>query len=214
MIRYFYRRNDIMKISAVEHLLRRMSPEMELHANHVANLSYAMGQKINANAEELEILWMAGLLHEVGKLDANIFQFSDEELNKTYMLISYMLLKNIEGFEPILQTIIQHQENYDGSGYPYNLKAEEIDTLAKVIRIADYYDTIRLSGKDHDQACMLIREQSDIIFPHRIITPFILSVINNGLQYEYDMSSNPYKDYYDKNFTINYHRKKSGRKKK
>jgi len=203
-----------MKISAVEHLLQRMPPEMELHANHVANLCYSMGQKINANAEELEILWMAGLLHEVGKLDAGAFLQYNDNFNKIYMLVSYTILKNIPGFEPILQTIIQHQENYDGSGYPYQLKAEEIDTLAKVIRIADYYDTIRLSGKDHDQACMLIREQSDIIFPHKIITPFILSVIHNGLQYEYDMPSNPYKDYYDKNFNIDLHRKKSNRKKK
>ena len=203
-----------MKISAVEHLLQRMPPEMELHANHVANLCYSMGQKINANAEELEILWMAGLLHEVGKLDAGAFLQYNDNFNKIYMLVSYTILKNIPGFEPILQTIIQHQENYDGSGYPYQLKAEEIDTLAKVVRIADFYDTVRLSGKDHDEACKAIREQSDIIFPRRIITPFILSVINNGLQYEYDMETNPYKDYYEKDFSVEHRRRRTNRKKK
>ena len=204
-----------MKISAVEHLLQRMPPKMEIHANHVANLCYAMGQKINANAEELEILFMAGLLHEVGKLDSDAFlQFNEEMLNKTYMLVSYTILKNIPGYEPILQTILQHQENYDGSGYPYQLKAEEIDTLAKVVRIADFYDTVRMNGKDHDEACKAIREQSDIIFPRRIITPFILSVINNGLQYEYDMETNPYKDYYEKDFTVEHRRRRVSRKKK
>jgi HD-GYP domain-containing protein (c-di-GMP phosphodiesterase class II) len=177
-----------MRISDVSFIIDNMSEDMLDHAEHVAMLCYAMGQEINANSKELEILWMSGMLHEAGKIDFNkSIHIGDEDvdIDKSYMILSDVLLKHVKGFDALSTTIIQHQENYDGSGFPNRLKAEQIDTLAKVLRIADFYDTARRNGNDHDQACVLIREKSDKFFPRKIITPFIKSIIMNELQFEY-----------------------------
>lgn len=175
-------------VKEVNSLFDKMDETMLDHSEHVACLCYAMGQEIDCPSHDLELLWFAGMLHEIGKLDINKSMNVDGkqvDMEEFYPVISKAMLKNINGFDEVEKIIIQHKENYDGSGFPYGLKGTEIDTLAKVLRIADFYDHARQAGKNHDEACLLIRKYSDIYFPRRIITPFIKSIIKNELQFEY-----------------------------
>lgn len=182
---------DVKKVSKVLSKMENAKPSMLDHCERTAVLCYALGKEIDLEPEELEIVWMAGYLHEVGKIDfeSNI-QLREEfvDLEKIYPYFTVAILNNYEGFESLMEIIMQHQENIDGSGYPKGLHHEQINLLAIIIRICDFYDKTRINGATHDDACKELRLQSDIIFPRRIITPFIKSVIKNELHFEYDQT--------------------------
>lgn len=195
----------MMRVSDIQFILDRMDETQLKHSNNTACIAYAMGQAINCPPEELEALWFAGLLLESGKLVINNklrstidISFEDEFdiLNRKERLLNYTLytqslLKSIESlekqidFSPASAIIDQAEENVDGSGFPRQLEAQDISTLSKVIRISSFYDTCRLKGMSHDEACAELRKYSGVYFPPKIITPFIKCIINNEIQNDY-----------------------------
>lgn len=64
-----------------------------------------------------------------------------EEIKK-HPLIGYNILKDLDFMERIQKVILQHHERVDGKGYPYGLKDDEIDLLARIISVADAYDAM------------------------------------------------------------------------
>ena len=158
------------------------------HSGRTAMLCYAFAKELNLDAEYLEIAYMAGLLHEVGKIGFHDYvKIGDKnlELEKIYPYISQAIINKFEGFESVGQVVVQNAEKFDGTGYPMGLSGKDIGEIATILRISDYYDTQRMNGKTHDETTKLLRENSDIIFSKKSITPFIKSVINNDLQNEY-----------------------------
>jgi HD-GYP domain-containing protein (c-di-GMP phosphodiesterase class II) len=63
-------------------------------------------------------------------------------LIKLHPQIGRRILERAEGFEPILDAVELHHENYDGSGYPYGLSGERIPLAARIIRVADAFDAM------------------------------------------------------------------------
>jgi HD-GYP domain-containing protein (c-di-GMP phosphodiesterase class II) len=183
-----------MNIKTVSGILQRMElqkPDILLHCERTAMLCYVTGKELKISPEELELVYFAGLLHEIGKLDiqTQILIGKEEQLvidtEKLYPFFTVSILKNYDGFEQLEEIIMQHQENHDGSGYPNGLKGDEINIHARILRIADFYDSLRINGLSHDETTKILRKNSEIIYPNKIITPFIKSVINNQLQFEY-----------------------------
>ena len=182
-----------MNAKSIKFILDKMDDRMEQHSNNTACLCYAMGKAINCNMQEVEELWFAGTLLECGKLvinkkirrkvDVNV---PEDECEKKYILYSSALVNNIPGLKNVAKILYQAEENVDGTGEPNHIVGSEIDTLAKVVRIAAYYDNLRLDGISHEDACKKLREQSDKIFPKKIITPFIKCVIKNDLHKDYE----------------------------
>ena len=180
-----------MNVKKIEYIIKLMEDydiKMAEHSERTAMLCYAFAKELKLDAEYLEIAYMSGLLHDVGKIGHCDFVKIGNlnlELEKIYPYFSEAIISKFEGFEDVAKVVIQSSENYDGSGYPYQLFGEDIGTIATILRISDYYDTQRSKGLSHDETTKLLRENSDIIFPKKSITPFIKSVINNDLQFEY-----------------------------
>ena len=176
-----------MSVESIQFILDAMDEEMELHANNTACISYAMGQAINCPPEELEILWFTGLLHECGNLvkDKKI-KVKDVKSTDETITCAVKLINTVEDFETVAFILAQVEENVDGSGKPNKLAANEIHTLAKVVRIASTYDKYRLADITHELTCQKLRENADKIFPKRIITPFIKCLVANNIPNEYD----------------------------
>lgn len=195
----------MMRVQDIQFILDKMDENQLRHSNNTACLSYAMGQAINCAPDELEALWFSGLLLESGKLIINNklknkvdLSFEDDfdiltkrEKLANYTLYTQALLKSIENlerqidFSPVLAIVDQAEENVDGTGFPRQLKARDINTLSKVLRISSYYDKCRLKGMSHNETCADMKEQSDKFFPARIIAPFIKCVVSNELQNDY-----------------------------
>jgi HD-GYP domain-containing protein (c-di-GMP phosphodiesterase class II) len=179
---------DVKKLDRVFYKMERDMNDLYRHLERTAILSYAVAKELDLYPEELEMSYMAGLVHDIGKVDIeNKLQIGDQFVDKDniYPYFTVSFLNALEGFDKLNTVIMQHTENFDGSGFPHGLKGEEIDLIAKILKISDFYDEYRASGLSHDDVTKLLREKSDIAFPRKIITPFIKAVIKNDLHNEY-----------------------------
>jgi HD-GYP domain-containing protein (c-di-GMP phosphodiesterase class II) len=136
---------------------------------------------------------LGGLLHDIGK------QFiSNAILDKTGILTEaefaeiqrhpwsgYQYLYRFVSDHHILHTVLYHHERWDGSGYPYGLKQEEIPLCARICGIADVYDALisqrgyRRSAWDQQQATELLWMGAGKLFDPKIMLLF-LRMIEEG----------------------------------
>ena len=124
-----------------------LSAELK-HGIAVSNLAYALGQELNLPHEKCYDLAIAGMLHDIGKLKLRSYingQESDplviEELKyvRMHSSLGYEELKDQGYSDFVLETILYHHENYDGSGYPSNLAGNEIPIGARILRVCDMF---------------------------------------------------------------------------
>ena len=131
--------------------LRSNDDVIYAHCLNVAMVSRAIGKWLKFSRQDLDILTLAGLLHDIGKMlvPMDILtktgKLTDEEFAeiRQHPTYGYKILKKIPGLDPrILYAALQHHERFDGSGYPRNLPGDEIDDFAAIIAIADVYDAM------------------------------------------------------------------------
>lgn len=123
------------------------------HSLRVADYAEAIARELDRPSAEIETIRMAAWLHDVGKIgipDAVLLKpgpLSPEEfgLVKLHPQIGRRILERAQGFEHVLDAVELHHENYDGTGYPYGLRGEQIPFAARVIRVADAFDAMTTS---------------------------------------------------------------------
>ena len=120
------------------------------HSQRVAKYSQIIAKTMGCNDEEVEKVYNAGLLHDIGKMVApDSVLLKPDKLNDTELeiiqkhpIIGYDLLKDIPIYKEIAEIILYHQERYDGKGYPKGLKANEIPFLSRIMIVADAFDAM------------------------------------------------------------------------
>lgn len=120
------------------------------HSGRVANYSKLIAQQLDRSSEECELIYQAGILHDIGKISTpdsillkpgklNEFEY---KLIKDHVSIGYELLSNIPMYNNISEIILYHHEHYDGSGYPKGLRGDKIPLLARIMMVADSFDAM------------------------------------------------------------------------
>ena len=138
------------------------------HSMRVAEYSRRIAELMGKNEEECRRVYYAGMLHDVGKIGitdaiinkkANLTPEEYEEIKK-HPVLGNQILSSIRDYPYISVGAHYHHERYDGTGYPDGLKGEEIPEIARIISVADAYDTLS-SNRIYRQAApqQLIREQ-------------------------------------------------------
>lgn len=121
------------------------------HSLYVGILSVLLGRYIGLSTSQLNDLALCGLLHDIGKTDVPIeitnkpgpLNDDEFELMKQHPCLSYKKLdKNTQISQVVLQGIQSHHEKFDGSGYPFGLKGENIPLFGRILAIADVYDAL------------------------------------------------------------------------
>jgi len=122
-----------------------------MHSVAVCALMIALGQRLGLSPEETRQAGLAGLLHDIGKMAV-----PPEILNKPGKLTrdeflsvqkhtqaGHDMLRSAEGIgEAALDVSLHHHEKIDGSGYPFNLKGDQISLFSKMGAVCDVYDAI------------------------------------------------------------------------
>lgn len=121
------------------------------HCLNVGILAIAFGRHLDMNLDELEVLGMCGMLHDVGKLevDQKILDkpasLSEEEFAviKGHCLIGRDILSKDENMpKVVIEAAFGHHERMDSSGYPRGVHAESLNLYTRMISIVDTYDAI------------------------------------------------------------------------
>ncbi len=120
------------------------------HSNRVTDISTVVGRELGCTAEEIDILNVAGRLHDIGKIgirDEILLKpdkLTKEEFEKIkeHPSIGASIIKNLGFWNRELDIIKCHHEKYDGTGYPDGLKGDDIPLLSRILSIADVYDAL------------------------------------------------------------------------
>lgn len=120
------------------------------HSDRVAEYSVLIGKYLNLPEEDLKILRIGGLFHDIGKIgvpDSILLKetkLTDDEYSeiKNHPSIGAHILSNASIFENIIPIVKHHHEKYDGHGYPSQLKGEDIPYFARIASIADSFDAM------------------------------------------------------------------------
>lgn len=120
------------------------------HSQKVSAYAVMIAQALNMDQSQVEEIRLAGLLHDIGKvgipeiiLNKSGPLDSDEwETMKTHTLLGAKILEPLEAMHLIRLMVRHHHEFFDGTGYPDRLRGDKIPYGARIIAIADAYDTI------------------------------------------------------------------------
>ncbi len=120
------------------------------HQRRVSQIANAVSLELALSKEQTEGIRVAGLIHDIGKIAvpaeilAKPSRLSDKEFLfvKEHPRVGYEILKNIKFPWPIAETIYQHHERLDGSGYPHGLVAGEILLEARILSVADVVEAV------------------------------------------------------------------------
>lgn len=120
------------------------------HSKRVSKICKEIADKLGFNQDAINQIMIAGLLHDIGKMGID-----EEILNKPGKLgpiewkeikrhpeIGYRILSSVNEFSEMARYVLEHQERWDGNGYPKGLKGKEISLEARIIAIADAYDAM------------------------------------------------------------------------
>lgn len=152
------RENNKQLRKAIEDILNVTSRMVEIrdpytagHQRRVAELSVAIAKKLGLPEGRVKMIELAALVHDVGKIAVPMeilvkpARLSANEFNliKEHPQIGYNLLKDlIYPWDMIALVALQHHERLDGSGYPQELRGEEILLEAKIVAVADVVEAM------------------------------------------------------------------------
>ena len=120
------------------------------HATRTARLAMALADELGVGDDLLETLEYGALLHDIGKLDmpeailckpAPLTE-AEWDVMRTHPQIGYDLVRKLPGFTGAAEMVLSHHEAFDGSGYPRGLRGDEIPLGARILTVADSFDSM------------------------------------------------------------------------
>jgi PAS domain S-box-containing protein/putative nucleotidyltransferase with HDIG domain len=167
------------------------------HQRRVAQLAQAIAAKINLPLQQREGLWVAGTLHDLGKIyiPESILsrpgKLTDIEMTfiRTHPQVGYDILKTIEFPWPVAQIVLQHHERLDGSGYPQGLRGPDILPEARILAVADVVEAMAshrpyLPAVGLDEALAEISRFRGVLYDPQVVDACLQLFQHQGFQFE------------------------------
>lgn len=157
----FLSRNTIAELFDMLYNMRAINDSMYAHCLNVALISRMIGRWLKYGTHDLDMLTLAGLLHDIGKIKIpeEILNkpgtLTDEEfaMIKQHPKLGYDILKSQTLDPRIKKAALMHHERCDGSGYPTGLTEDFIDSYAMIVAIADVYDAMTAARSYRSPLC-------------------------------------------------------------
>ena len=137
-------------IRALALALDARDPYTAGHSERVSAISVAVGRQMGLNEEDLDVLRLGALLHDIGKIGIsdNVLRKPDGltheefELIKEHPGLGARILRTVPFLAAHLPIVELHHERPDGRGYPYGLTTEQTPVLARIVHVADAFDAM------------------------------------------------------------------------
>ena len=181
-----------VQLAAVQTLAAAVDAREQTSPGHTRRVQiYAVGlaNALKLPADDLKALEAAALLHDIGKLAVpdhilnKPARLSGPEMDKVkvHTTVGADILKNVDFPYPVVPTVLHHHERWDGEGYPEGLRDEEIPITARVLAIADAYDSMREHRSyrpafDRDEARRALLAGAGAQFDPRLIDVFLRNI--------------------------------------
>jgi putative nucleotidyltransferase with HDIG domain len=163
--------------------LKNFDNAIYVHSYNVAIIAKMFGIWLNKSEKEIEILTLAGLMHDIGKLSVledlknRRTEIVQAKIMKQHPLKGYEILKDTKVDERVKLAVLQHHERRNGSGYPKGLRNNEISEFAQIIAIADMYDDMTTKNKNEPHAPFKVfdyfQKEGYDLFESKFLLPFI-----------------------------------------
>lgn len=196
-------------LATVEALATAIDARDQVGIGHVRRTQiYAVGigELLGLSEPEIDALRTGALLHDIGKLGVpdhilnkpGRLTPAEMEKMKIHSVVGASILEKINFTCPVVPTVKYHHEMWDGTGYPEGLKREEIPLTARILAVADAYDTLRgarpyRAAVSRDEARRFLLNGSNTQFDPKLIDIFLrnlrqfeMEVDAEGLAYELD----------------------------
>lgn len=185
----------IQTIASLSNLIETRDNARGLHSVHVETVAVSIGKSMGLANDTLKELSIAALLHDIGKIGVSETilnkpsKLTDAEyaLIKNHPTVGYEALINIEPLKNIAESILYHHEKFDGTGYPSQLKGDEIPIISRIISIADVWGAL-ISDRPYRkayseyEALQLILQESIACFDPAIFSHFLKVICANNAQ--------------------------------
>ncbi len=163
------------------------------HSERVTRLSLEIAEVISCSREEKDALRFAGYLHDIGKIGVRDMVLlkpgglTEEEFEeiKKHPVVGDNIISPLGSF-PLERLLIRHHhERFDGRGYPDGLEGEEIPLIARILSVADTYDSMTTTrpyrkGQCHRTAIEEIKKCSRGQFDPEVVKAFMLTPTGRG----------------------------------
>ncbi len=171
-----FQEREVLLVNVVRTLVSAVEAKDEYtcgHSERVALYAKRLAQQVGYSDEDCELLYLTGLLHDVGKIAIN-----DAILNKPGHLTDeefaeiqrhpdegWQILQVLEQLSYVLPGVLHHHERMDGKGYPDGLAGTDIPLDGRILAVADAYDAMTSNrayrtGMPHAKAISVLREGS------------------------------------------------------
>ena len=160
--------------------------ETEGHTQRVTALTQVLAKKLGVNGQQLEHIKRGSLLHDIGKMaipDSILLKrggltLTERKFMELHPEFAKDMLEKIEFLHPAMDIPYCHHEKWDGSGYPRNLRGEEIPFAARIFAVVDVWDALTSERPyrkplEPEEVRKHIREQSGKHFDPRVVEAFL-----------------------------------------
>lgn len=156
------------------------------HSERVATFSQAIARKLGLARDMQEKIWIAGLLHDVGKIGiedrvlnkGDVLTDEEYEIMKRHPVLGAEIMSSIEQMRDMLPALRWHHEKWNGKGYPDGLAGEQIPLMARIVAVGDTFDAVTTQRVYQDpftpeEAVEIIKKLDGTGFDPRVVAAFL-----------------------------------------
>jgi len=172
-------------LTSLSDALELRFPFLSGHSSRVRDLSTRIGERMGLAKADLSALRHAAALHDVGivGIPGNLLakkrrlNEQETEMVRKHPFLGSKMLEGVPGMDATRRAILEHHEHFDGSGYPYGLRGDDISVSARILSVAECYDSA-VSARPHrgaispEEALQVIRGGSGTRFDPEVAELF------------------------------------------
>ena len=178
-----------LHLSTIEALALAIDAKDKTSASHIRRVQHyagALARAVGASDDEIRGVTTAALLHDVGKLAipehilSKPGRLTEEEFEKIriHPQVGFQIIEHVAFPFPVAPLILCHHERWDGKGYPLGLRGADIPLGARVLAVADYFDSVTRDRPYHKRvareiATVLVRQEAGRALDPDLVSRFL-----------------------------------------